>query len=153
MPVLVLIFLTAATMPGESQQRAVDLSTKIKTLDSTQLLTPTKVSEILGISLRCKEQRCEAKDFRVANTPVSHLDFRFNNKSFVLILQIDKKICVSSATMENQFGPERLSLGCTDSVSCSYVSFQGRWQHVTFPAPNTPQDPACVRSITINSDR
>lgn len=147
-----LMFLTAATTPEGNSQQAIALSAAVKELDSAQPLSPRKVSRILGVSLKCASQSCEAKDFRIKDVSVSHLDFRFGGKSSVLVMKIATEICISSDMMKRQFGSGKMLMGCTDGVSCPYMLFQGRWRHVMFPLPEQAHGPSCLDSITVNSD-
>ncbi|MBS1102839.1 hypothetical protein JK202_07365 [Gluconobacter sp. Dm-62] len=143
----------AAAPTDENWYRAAALGLEIKALDTAQPLTAQKVSEILGMSLKCDDHSRVSTDPGDTNALLTDIDFRFyNNKSSVLILNINKKFCITPNMLEKQFGLGHATLSCSHSISCAALLFRGRWRHVIVSMPEQIQDQSCVPSITINSD-
>ncbi|WP_143829250.1 hypothetical protein [Gluconobacter thailandicus] len=146
-----LLFLLASNSL-ESDNNSFLFIKKIKNISSDDKINPEKVSRIFDVDLQCRENSCDVKRYRNKNIPVSNVDFRFGNTSYILIFEVLKGVCISPDMLRRQFGYGKLSLGCTDGVFCPYVSFEGRWRHIAFPMPDQDHHQNCVKKIIINSD-
>ncbi|GAN92318.1 hypothetical protein Gbth_007_046 [Gluconobacter thailandicus F149-1 = NBRC 100600] len=125
---------------------------KINNISFDDKINLEKVSRIFDVHLQCRENSCGVKIYRNKNIPVSNVNFRFGNTSYILILDVLKGVYISPDMLRGQFGHGKLSLGCTDGVFCPYVSFEGRWRHIAFPMPDQDHDQNCVKKIIINSN-